>query len=60
MDTFSFNPPRDFSEEGKRFLAVTGFGATNFKLNITDENKRFQIPHQVIGPLQKAQELLMG
>ena len=43
METFSFNPPVNLVEEGKRFLAVTSFEATNAVFKITNENKRFLI-----------------
>ena len=42
-ETFSFNPPINLSEEGKRFLAVTSFEATNAVFNITNENNGFSI-----------------
>ena len=38
---FSTNPPLNFPEEGKRFLAVTSFEETNSISNPTEENKRF-------------------
>ena len=38
METFSFNPPINLSEEGKWLLAVTSFEATNSVFNITSEN----------------------
>ena len=43
MDTFSFNPPINVSEENERFLAVTCFEATNTVLKITDENNSFSV-----------------
>ena len=41
--TFSFNPPINLTEEGKWFLAVTTFEATNSVSNITHENNSFSI-----------------
>ena len=41
METFSFNPPINLFEEGKWFLAVTSFEATNSVFIITNENKSF-------------------
>ena len=41
MQTFSFNPPIDLSEVGKRLLAVTFFEVKNSVFNITDENNSF-------------------
>ena len=38
MQTFSFNPPMNLSEEEKCLIALTIFGATNSAFNITDEN----------------------
>ena len=43
METFSFNPPKSLVEEGKLFLAVTSFEATNSIFKKTDENKSFSI-----------------
>ena len=43
MDTFSFDPPINLSEEGKWFLALTSFRTTNSVFNITDEETSF--PH---------------
>ena len=36
MESFSFPPPINLSEEGKRFLAVTSFEATNSVFKRTD------------------------
>ena len=36
MEIFSFNPPKNFAEEGKGILAVTSFEATNSIFEITD------------------------
>ena len=43
MQTFSFNPPINFTEEGKWVIAVISFEATNSVFNITDENNSFSI-----------------
>ena len=43
METFSFNPPKNLSEEGKWLLAVTSSEATNSVFNITNENYSFSI-----------------
>ena len=43
MQTFSFNPPINFIEEGKWLLAVSSFECTNSVFNITDENNSFSI-----------------
>ena len=41
METFSFNPPINLSEEGKWLLAVTSFEPTISKFDITNENNSF-------------------
>ena len=43
MQSFSFNPSTNLSEEGKWMLAVTRFQATNSVFNITDENNTLSI-----------------
>ena len=43
METFSFNPPINLSEQGKWLLAVTFFEATNSVLLKTNENNSFSI-----------------
>ena len=43
METFSFNPPINFVEEGKWLSGVTSFKKTNSVFNITDENNSFSI-----------------
>ena len=43
MQTFSFNPPSNFVEEGKWLLAVSLFECTNSVFNITNENNSFSI-----------------
>ena len=43
METFPFSPPINVSEEGKRLLAVTFFGARNSVLKIAHENTIFSI-----------------
>ena len=43
METFSFNPPLNLSEEGKCFLAVTSFKASNSVFIITNENNSCSI-----------------
>ena len=52
MQTFSFNPPINLVEEGKRLLAVSAFECTNYVFNITNENSfsicmpgRWRIPN---------------
>ena len=42
MDTFSFEPPVTFSQEGNWLLSVTGFEAVNSVFKITDQNNSFQ------------------
>ena len=46
METFSFSPSKNHSEEGKWLLAVTCFGATNSVFKITDENNSFSTSKQ--------------
>ena len=43
MQTFSFDPPINLVEEGKRLLAVSSFECTNSFFNITNENNSFSI-----------------
>ena len=43
MESFPFIPPTNSVEEGKCLLGVIFSEATNFVLNITDENKSFLI-----------------
>ena len=43
MESFSFNPPINLVEEGKRLLAATSFEATNSVFNIIDENNSLSI-----------------
>ena len=43
METFSSNRSIIFFEEGKWFLAVTSFEASNSVFNVTDENNSFSI-----------------
>jgi len=43
MQTFSFNPSINFSEEGKWLLAVSSFECTNSVFNINNENNSFSI-----------------
>ena len=43
MESFSFNPPINLSEEDKWMLAVTFFAATNSVFNINSENNTFSI-----------------
>ena len=43
MQTFSFNPPINLADEGKRLLAVTSFECTNSVYKLTNENKSFSI-----------------
>ena len=41
MQTFSFNPPINFVEEGIWVLGVTSFECTSFVFNITNESNSF-------------------
>ena len=43
MQTFSFSPPINLTEDGKWLLAVTSFEATNSVFKITNENNPFSI-----------------
>ena len=43
MQTFSFNPQINLYGDGKWFLAVKCFEATNSVFNITDEHNTFSI-----------------
>ena len=43
MQTFSFNPSVNLSEDDKWLLAVTSFEATNSVFNLTHENNSFLI-----------------
>ena len=43
MQTFSFNPRINLSQEGKWFLAVTSFEATNSVFNKAEANNCFSI-----------------
>ena len=43
MDTLSFSPPINFSEEGEWLLAVTSFEVTISVFNIIDENNGFSL-----------------
>ena len=43
MQIFSFSPPINLNEEGKRLLAVSSFECTNFVLNITNGNNSVSI-----------------
>ena len=43
MQTFSFNPPINLTEEDKWLLAVSSFECTNCVFNITNENNSFSI-----------------
>ena len=43
MQTFSFNPRINLSEEDKYLLVVTSFETTNSDFNITDENNSFSV-----------------
>ena len=65
--TFSFNPPINLVEEGKRLLAVSSLECTNSVFNITNENNSFSIiipghyetefAEQIIDDLNKLLEL---
>ena len=41
--TFSFSPPINLVEEGKRLLGVSSFECTKYVSNITNENISFSI-----------------
>ena len=43
METFSFNPPKNLSEEGKWLKAVTSFEPSISVFNITDANNTHSI-----------------
>ena len=43
MEAFSFSPPINLVDEGKRFLGVTSFETTNSVFNLTRRNNRFSI-----------------
>ena len=43
METFSFNPPINLSEEGKWLQGVTSFECTTSVFKITDENNSFSV-----------------
>ena len=43
METFSFNPPINPSEEGKWLKAVNSFETTNSVYNITPETNTFSV-----------------
>ena len=43
MNTFSFNPSKTLSEQGRLFLAKTRFEATNSVFKVTKENSSFSI-----------------
>ena len=70
METFSFNPLINLSEEGKRLLAVTSSEATNCVFNKTDKNNSFSISipshwnsgdgEELINKLKKLLELRSG
>ena len=48
METFTFSPTVNLSEERKWLLAVTSFEAINSVFNITDESNSFSIT--TVGP----------
>ena len=43
MQTFSFNPPINLLEEGKRLLGVTSLDSKKSVVNITNKNNSFSI-----------------
>ena len=43
MQTFSFNPRVNISEQDKCLLSVSSFETTNYVFNLTDENNSFSI-----------------
>ena len=60
MQTLSFNPSINLSEEGKWLLAVTSFECTNSVFNITDKKTvHFQSFYQVITETDLLKKLLM-
>ena len=60
MQTSSFNPPRNLVEEGKWFLAVTSFGATNSVFHKIDGNNSFSITIPGQWESKPAENLLMN
>ena len=46
METFSFNPPRNLSEEGTWMLATPSSEATNSVFNLFNENNSFSMTTQ--------------
>ena len=60
MQTFSFNPPIDFVEEGKWLLAVTSLEFNNSVFKKTNKNNSFSIStrDEVIGALKRVRNLL--
>ena len=58
MLTFSFSPPRSFSEEGKWFLAVTSCEAINSVFKMNNENKSFSMTIPSHGNSKLAEKLL--
>ena len=58
MQTFSFNPPTDLSEEGKWLIAVTSSEATNSDFTITDENNSSSFTTPVHGNSKSAQKTI--
>ena len=68
METFSFSPPINVSDEGKRLIAVTFFEVTKPVFNKTNKNKTFSITTpshwssrgvaETINKLQKLLELI--
>ena len=66
METFSFSPPINLSEEGKWLLRVTSFETMKSVFIITDENNSFSITIEGhwssrggAGTIKKLQKLLM-
>ena len=67
MQTFSFNPPINLTEDGKWLLGLTSLECTNSVFNITNENNSFSIiipghyktefAEKVINDLNKLEEL---
>ena len=41
LNNFSYCPPSNLTEQGKRLFAMTSFEATNAVFNTTDENNTF-------------------
>ena len=58
MQTFSFNPPINLVEEGKRLMAVSSFECKNSVFNITNENNSFSITTSGHWNSESAQQII--